>query len=966
MKKWIIFLTSLLLASSLMALPSILAIPVQQIMNRYTSLSTYEAMKQLSQQGVQILHYDSEYAIIIESDKAIDFPGSLKIGNISILPNLYLVSKIPEDSFSLPSSVGTILLNLRSAYLIQSSLDEIILRETIKYPFTHLGPEPIIFSDIKLLPEKRETFRTDIAQIISLVDADSILYNIQCLQDFQTRYAFANNRLQVAEWIKNRFISFGINDVQLQPFFCWNTDQYNVVATIPGTVHPDQYIIIGGHHDSATLDQNISSYIFAPGADDNASGTSATLEIARVIMQSGYQPRCSIRFVTFAAEELGLDGSWYYAFTARNNNENICLMINHDMIGNNNDPYFYRVILNLYDGSENYTNYAHQLIEQYTALQVYYDSSVNSPNSDSYSFWQNGYNVLYFSEFEFSPYYHTINDLVQYINSDYCAEVIKASTASAVRFSEMPIAPKNLVVRDSGNGSSLLVTWESPYEPVLDHFNLYYSTVLGQWNDPISTTQTSYRLENLTEGQMYYVGVSSVDFNGLESYIIVATGTPNLIPITPENFKVEPVYRAVSLSWNENLELDLAGYNLYRSQTEGELGNQIGGLLTQNSFLDRDVIGSENYYYYYRLCAIDQDGNRSEFTPAIKTRPVTLNKGILIVDETENMSGNNPFQPSDEQTDTFYADIMQNFETHQLDLNEFPETLTLADIGIYSSILWYGNDLASMDYPYFIQDDLKKYIDYGGNLFFSLYRPTMAFVLNASYPNYFNSDTFIYQNIGISETDYSSTARFKYAIPCFEDFPPLEVDPEKTISSFNGHIYQVESIEPSPYANAIYLYGSDYDSETPQGSLNRSTVGIYNPNQNGKVIVLSFPLYNMNKTEAQKLVEYSFHHCFNEPGISTDLTGDNNILIFANYPNPFGEKTSFRIEWLNADQPVKVEVYNLRGQLVKTIYKGYSPKSLIYEWDGTDNNGKTVSSGIYSIKASQGKKNSIRKVIMIK
>jgi len=966
MKKWIIFLTSLLLASSLMALPSILAIPVQQIMNRYTSLSTYEAMKQLSQQGVQILHYDSEYAIIIESDKAIDFPGSLKIGNISILPNLYLVSKIPEDSFSLPSSVGTILLNLRSAYLIQSSLDEIILRETIKYPFTHLGPEPIIFSDIKLLPEKRETFRTDIAQIISLVDADSILYNIQCLQDFQTRYAFANNRLQVAEWIKNRFISFGINDVQLQPFFCWNTDQYNVVATIPGTVHPDQYIIIGGHHDSATLDQNISSYIFAPGADDNASGTSATLEIARVIMQSGYQPRCSIRFVTFAAEELGLDGSWYYAFTARNNNENICLMINHDMIGNNNDPYFYQVTLSPYDGSENYTNYAHQLIEQYTALQVYYDSSVNPSNSDSYSFWQKGYNVLFFSEFEFSPYYHTINDLVQYINSDYCAEVIKASTASAVRFSEMPIAPKNLVVRDTGNGSSLLVTWESPYEPVLDHFNLYYSTVLGQWNDPISTTQTSYRLENLTEGQMYYIGVSSVDFNGLESYIIVATGTPNLIPLTPENFKVEPVYRAVSLSWNENLELDLAGYKLYRSQTEGELGNQIGGLITQNSFLDRDVIGSENYYYYYQLCAVDKDGNRSEFTPAIKTRPVTLNKGILIIDETENMSGNNPFQPSDEQTDTFYADIMQNFETHQLDLNEFPETLTLADFGIYSSILWYGNDLASMDYPYFIQDDLKKYIDYGGNLFFSLYRPTMSFVLNASYPNYFNSDTFIYQNIGISETDYSSTARFKYAIPCFEDFPPLEVDPEKTISSFNGHIYQVESIEPSPYANAIYLYGSDYDSETPQGSLNRSTVGIYNPNQNGKVIVLSFPLYNMNKTEAQKLVEYSFHHCFNEPGISTDLTGDNNILIFANYPNPFGEKTSFRIEWLNADQPVKVEVYNLRGQLVKSIYKGYSPNSLIYEWDGTDNNGKTVSSGIYSIKASQGKKNSIRKVIMIK
>jgi hypothetical protein len=143
-------------------------------------------------------------------------------------------------------------------------------------------------------------------------------------------------------------------------------------------------------------------------------------------------------------------------------------------------------------------------------------------------------------------------------------------------------------------------------------------------------------------------------------------------------------------------------------------------------------------------------------------------------------------------------------------------------------------------------------------------------------------------------------------------------------------------------------------------------VGIYNPTQNGKVMVLSFPLYNMNETDAQRLVEYAFHHYFNEPGISTGLTEENKILIFANYPNPFGEKTSFRIEWLNADQPVKVEIYNLRGQLIKTIYKGYSPKSFIYEWDGKDKNDKTVSSGIYSIKASQGNKNSIRKIIMIK
>ena len=965
MKKWIIFLTSLLITSSLLALPSILAIPTQQIINYYTVPSTYEAMRQLNKQGYQILHYDKEFALIIESDNKIDFPGTLRIADVSALPNLYLISIIQDEVFFLPDSVGNILLKLHSTYLIESALDEITLREAIKYPFTQLGPDPLVFPETKLLLPKREPTKSDIAQIISLVSADSIRYNIQCLQDFETRYALADNRLQVAEWIKNRFISFGINDVQLQSFVWNNTDQYNVIATIPGTLYPEQYIIIGGHHDSITLNQDIEPLIFAPGADDNGSGSGGTLEIARVLMQSGYQPKCSIRFVTFAAEEFGLWGSKYYASTAFEQQEQIRLMINHDMIANNNNPENWNLVLHPYDGSEDYFNYANQLITQYTDLNTYSSSSSNSSNSDSYPFWQKGYNILYFSEYEFSPYYHSVNDIVQNINPAYCAEIIKASTACAVRFSEIPLAPINLAVHDAGDGSSLIVTWESAYEPVLDHYNLYYSTVLGQWNDPISTNQTSYRLENLTEGQLYYIGVSSVDFNGLESFIIVASGTPYLIPLTPKNFKVEPVYRAVSLSWDENLELDLAGYKLYRSQTEGELGNQIGGLLTQNSYLDRDVIGSDNYYYY-SLCALDQAGNSSELTPLVKSRPVTLNKGILIVDETENMSGTNPFQPTDAQTDEFYNNIMQNFEIHQLDLNDLSETLNLADIGIYSSILWYGNDLASMDYPYFIRDELKEYIELGGNIFFSLDHPTMAFALNSSYPNYFNSDTFIYQNIGISETTYLSSARFKYAIPCYEDFPFLEVDPDKTISSFNGHIYQVEGIEPSPYAKAIYLYGSDYDSDTPQGSLNESTVGIYNPTQNGKVIVLSFPLYNMIKTNAQNLVEYAFHHYFNEPGITTNLSIDNKIVISANYPNPFGEKTSFRIEWLNADQPVKVEIYNLRGQFVKTIYKGYSPKSFIYEWDGTDKNGKTVSSGIYNIKASQGNKNSIRKIIMIK
>jgi leucyl aminopeptidase len=163
-----------------------------------------------------------------------------------------------------------------------------------------------------------------------------------------------------------QFQSFGVPDVQLFSFNWNNTTQYNVVATIPGTVYPDQYIVVGGHHDS--INNSGDPYTSAPGADDNASGSVAALEMARVMMQSGYQPRASIRFITFAAEEFGLWGAKYYSAYAQDNNLNIRLMMNHDMIANNTaDPGDWEVRLMPYDGSMDHSAYALQLTEQYTS-----------------------------------------------------------------------------------------------------------------------------------------------------------------------------------------------------------------------------------------------------------------------------------------------------------------------------------------------------------------------------------------------------------------------------------------------------------------------------------------------------------------------------------------------------------------------------------------------------------------------
>jgi Zn-dependent M28 family amino/carboxypeptidase len=111
----------------------------------------------------------------------------------------------------------------------------------------------------------------------------------------------------------------------------------------------------------------------------------AAIEMARVMMASGFQPKCSIRFVTFAAEEFGLWGSKAYAQMADNTDMDIRLMINHDMIANTNpNPDDPRVLLMPYDGFMQHTDHAAAITSQYTPLVPVY-GSLNLSASDSYS-----------------------------------------------------------------------------------------------------------------------------------------------------------------------------------------------------------------------------------------------------------------------------------------------------------------------------------------------------------------------------------------------------------------------------------------------------------------------------------------------------------------------------------------------------------------------------------------------------
>lgn len=84
-----------------------------------------------------------------------------------------------------------------------------------------------------------------------------------------------------------------------------------------------------------------------------------------------------------------------------------------------------------------------------------------------------------------------------------------------------------------------------------------------------------------------------------------------------------------------------------------------------------------------------------------------------------------------------------------------------------------------------------------------------------------------------------------------------------------------------------------------------------------------------------------------------------------NYPNPFNANTSFTLAMPKSGS-YSVRIYNLAGQMVRT-FEGEAPAGRqILTWDGTDQNGKPVSSGIYFYKAETGKSVSVKRMILIK
>ncbi|MCX7550935.1 M28 family peptidase [Xanthomarina sp. F2636L] len=236
----------------------------------------------------------------------------------------------------------------------------------------------------------------------------------------------SNNDL-AAEYIKERLLQFDNLIVEEQDF---NTTGKNIIATQLGKTNPDNIYLVTAHYDA------IADYC----ADDNATGTAAVLEVARILSTQCIEN--TIVYAFWDEEEIGLRGSRFYANQANNNNLNILGVINMDMIGYDGDnpgetgDNDFDIDVRDLHGSLTIKDDLLSLLNTYTFNLNPIVVNPGTSASDHASFWNNGYPAVLVGESwetnDQSPYYHSSADRLSTLDLPYFHELTKLVMAYMV------------------------------------------------------------------------------------------------------------------------------------------------------------------------------------------------------------------------------------------------------------------------------------------------------------------------------------------------------------------------------------------------------------------------------------------------------------------------------------------------------------------------------------------------------
>lgn len=344
-----------------------------------------------------------------------------------------------------------------------------------------------------------------------------------------------------------------------------DVDVYNVVAVLPGTINPEQRILITAHYDSVNRtgtppgqpgnppppvrDPNID----APGVTDDGSGVACVMELARVMSQ--YEFEKTIVFLLFAGEEDGLVGSRLYAAKAKSLDHKIEAVLNNDIIGSevsgNGRAENHRVNVFSEDPSDSPSREIARYVKE--VGQCYVPSMTVDPvfrsdrfgrDGDHRAFNQEGFGAVRFSTpVENFANQHSATDRFDGTAPAFIARVTQVNGAVAATLAWAPKSPETSKTTESDgrkvtsvlltrgkSGYDALLRWNQPNpEPDLaGYVVLMRKTTAPYWESEIYVGNVNeYVMPDVSVDDSVF-GVAAVDKDGNESLVTPYVQTPRL------------------------------------------------------------------------------------------------------------------------------------------------------------------------------------------------------------------------------------------------------------------------------------------------------------------------------------------------------------------------------------------------------------------------------------------------------
>lgn len=316
---------------------------------------------------------------------------------------------------------------------------------------TPLVPNTVLAEQWRQPATKRMTGPDPLIQsLVNKIDASRWLTAVYCLASYN-RFSRGAEIREAEAWLVNEFSKIPGITVRTEAFTFGGTEAFNVIAELPGDGTTDDIYVIGAHYDSISENTNVA----APGAEDNASGTAAVLEMAHVLATR--PPAAKIIFACYSGEEQGLHGSrdQVNRFAAANQLGNIKAALIMDMIGYSGDDDLDTLLETRAAWSDLADTFA-EAAATYSKLRIV--TSFNPFGSDHVPFLQNNVPALLVIENDWNIYpgYHRTNDLPTEIRLAQGHENLKMNVATMALLFGYAF---------QGNFVDYLTQWNSPPNP---------------------------------------------------------------------------------------------------------------------------------------------------------------------------------------------------------------------------------------------------------------------------------------------------------------------------------------------------------------------------------------------------------------------------------------------------------------------------------------------------------------------